>query len=182
MCDINPNIRTMPKSPAKAPIIYKSGFPLSLYLFLSFPIVSSGIFVFYQLSILALLINLPVAMLLFYTFFCRHSSKIEITAKNEMRITYFFPWDKNVLINLTKFKYIDYARGFYNPFDERTLGYSSLFRKCYDLLIVSDNINDSQIEIKVNTKLLNFHKLIRFLKKDNKLFLIKLKNTKAFIW
>lgn len=163
-------------------VIYKSGFPLNTWLLVITPILLLFIFLISDLNLLVLVVYLPIALVLFFTFFSRYSCKIEITDTLEMRIVFFFPWNKNISIDLRKFKYADYVRGFYNPFDSRRIGYHSLNRKCYDLLILSDHQTNTEVEIKVNMRIGAFSKIIKCLTADARLQLTKLNITDEIIW
>ena len=99
-----------------------------------------------------------------------------------MNIYYFFPWNKNRTIDLKNFKNMDYARGFYDPFDDRRLGYLGLFRRCYDLIILSNNKGGSQVEFKVNLRMSAFKQIISSLQKVAKINLVKLKSANDIIW
>lgn len=172
----------MSKLTSEGLIMYKSGFPLNTYLLIIAPILLIITSLILQLNIFVLAVYLPIALLLFFVFFSRHSSRIEITNSLEMRIIFFFPWNKNITVDLRKFKYVDYARGFYNPFDYRRIGYLSLLRTCYDLILLSDNITNADIEVKVNMKTGVFSKIIKCLTVDAKLQLIKLKSIDEITW
>lgn len=161
---------------------YKSGYPINSYLLVIMPVILIMVFVTLNLNIAVLTVYLPIAAIIFYIFFSRQSCRIEISEQQEMKVVYFFPWDKNVTIDLRKFKYMDYARGFYNPFDSRRIGYLSLFRTCYDLIILSDNINDAQLEIKVNSRIFSFRKVTKHFQNTTCLQLIKLRSINEIIW
>jgi len=162
--------------------MYKSRYPINVYILLIAPAFLAFISYTYQLNIIALLIYLPIGSLLFYTFFSRYSSRIQIVSRNKMEITYFFPWNKNVIIDLKDLKYINYGRGFYAPFSKHTIGHLSLLRICYDLIILSDNETDAQLEIKINTRMFAFKQLINCLEKDIKLKKVRLKGSSTIIW
>lgn len=170
------------KTYSKSLFIYKSGFPLNTWLLIIIPLLLLAIFLISHFNLFVLAVYLPIALLLYFIFFSRYASRIEITNALEMNIIFFFPWNKNISINLRKFKYIDYARGFYDPFDYRRLGYLSFYRKCYDLIMLSDNTTNSNIEIKVNMKTGAFSKIIKYLTVDAGLQLIKLKSNGEIIW
>jgi hypothetical protein len=172
----------MSKLTSEGTIIYKSGFPFNTYLLIVVPTVLLITFLILQLNIYVLVVYLPIALALFFSFFSKYSSRIEITDTLEMSVIFFFPWNKNITIDLRKFKYIDYARGFYNQFDDRRMGYFSFLRTCYDLIIFSDNKIDAIIEIKVNMRMGVFNKIIKHLKDDAKLQLISLKSIDEITW
>lgn len=163
-------------------IIYKSGFPLNTYLIIIAPVVLIITFLILQLNLLALAVYLPIALLLFFTFFSRYSSRIEITNSLEMRIIFFFPWNTSINIDLRKYRYVNYARGFYNQLDDRRIGYFSLLRTCYDLIMLSDNKANTKMEVKVNLKTGAFSKIIKYLTVDAGLQLTKLKSIDEITW
>lgn len=172
----------MSKLTPKGTIIYKSGFPINTYLLIILPSALIIMFLILQLNIYVLAVYLPIASVLFFVFFSKYSSRIEITDTLEMRVIFFFPWNKNITVDLRKFKYIDYARGFYNQFDDRRMGYFSLLRTCYDLIIFSDNKTNAMMEIKVNMRMGAFNKIIKHLKDDARLQLITLKSINEITW
>lgn len=172
----------MSKLDSTGTLIYKSGFPFNTYLLIIFPITLIIIFLILQLNIYVLAVYLPIALVLIFLFFSKYSSRIEITDTLEMRVIFFFPWNKNITIDLRKFKYIDYARGFYNQFDDRRIGYFSLLRTSYDLIIFSDNQTNAIMEIKVNMRMGAFNRIITHLKDDAKLQLITLKSINEITW
>jgi len=172
----------MPKLTSNGNLIYKSRFPFNTYLLIILPVALIVTFLIQQLNIYVLAVYLPVAVVLFFVFFSKFSSRAEITDNLEMRVIFFFPWDKNIDVDLRKFKYLDYARGFYNQFDDRRLGYFSLLRKCYDLIIFSDNKTNALMEIKVNMRMGSFNKIIKHLRNDAGLQLITLKSVNEIIW
>jgi hypothetical protein len=97
-----------------------------------------------------------------------------------MNIYYFFPWNKDITIDLSNFNSFDYARGFYNPIDDRRLGYFNFLRRCYDLIILLDN--NIQREFKVNLRISSFKKVIHILNKVAKIELVKLRSSDNIIW
>ncbi len=172
----------MPKEPSLQHLVYKSNYPFSIYLLFLLPVIFLLLSIKYELNLWGLLVYLPIFIVLFYIFFSRYSAKIEINDAFEMKIFYFFPWNKDITLNLHTFNRFDYARGFYDPFDDRRLGYLSFLRRCYDLLILLSSNRNIQNEFKVNLRVSAFKKIINILNKDIKIDLIKLKSSGNIIW
>ncbi|GAA4198123.1 hypothetical protein GCM10022289_06370 [Pedobacter jeongneungensis] len=172
----------MSKEPSIQHIIYKSNYPISIYLLIFLPILITLLTVLYRANFFALLIYLPIFVIIFYIFFSRYAARVEINNKFEMKVYYFFPWNKNFSINLSVIKSFDYARGFYDPFDDRRLGYFGFLRRCYDLIMLSANDRNIQEEYKVNFIMGAFKKVINILNKEAKIDLIKLKSSENIIW
>jgi len=84
------------------------------------------------------MMNLPIGMLIYYILFSRFSCKIEINDVNEMDITYFFPWDDDVLISLDDFEKLYVEKGKNSPF-------------CLLRFSNSDECSET-VEVKVNTR------------------------------
>lgn len=163
-------------------MLFKSGFPFNTYLLIIITPILISTFLILELNLYVLAVYLPIALLLSFAFFSRYSSRIEITDELEMKIVFFFPWDKNLTIDLRQFKYVDYARGFYDPFDDRRLGYLSLLRTCYDLIMLSDNKTNSQVEVKVNMKIGTFRQILKCMTVDARLSLIRLNSKNEITW
>jgi len=172
----------MSKEPSLQHIVYKSNYPFSIYLLFLLPIICVLLSIIYKLNFFGLLTYLPVFIILFYVFFSRYSARVEINNAFVMKICYFFPWNKNVIVDLTTVKSFDYARGFYAPFDDKRLGYFGFLRRCYDLVMLFDYNRNFQSEFKVNFRLGSFKELINVLSKNAKIVLVKLKSTENIIW
>jgi hypothetical protein len=86
------------------------------------------------------------------------------------------------VVKLTEYKYVDYGRGFYVFISKRTLGYFSALRNCFDLIVLSESIKQSQLEIKVNTRMFGFKQVIDRLQKLFKLRLVSIRSTEEVIW
>lgn len=172
----------MPETPSLQSVVFKSGFPINTYVLLVSPIIIVLLSVIYDMNLAGLIFYLPAGLLMFYIFFCRYSCRIEISSSGEMSIIYFFPWHKNRIIKLAEYKYVDYGRGFYVFISRRTLGYFSTLRNCFDLIVLSESIKQSQLEIKVNTRMLGFKKLINNLQCIFKIHLVRIRSTEEVIW
>lgn len=172
----------MSKEPSIQPIIYKSNYPISIYLLIFLPIIGILLTIFYKANFFALIIYLPIFLIIFYTFFSRYAARVEINNSFEMKVYYFFPWNRNFSINLFIVKSFDYARGFYDPFDDRRLGYFGFLRRCYDLIMLFESDQNRLKEYKVNFRIGVFKKVINILNKEAKINLIKLKSTENIIW
>lgn len=171
----------MPKKPTIQPIDFKSNYPYSIYLLVILPFTLILLTITYNWNFWALLTYLPILIVLFYVFFARFSARVEINSHSKLHIYYFFPWNKNTILDLKDFRCFDYARGFYDPFNDRRLGYLNLLRKCYDLIIFVNGHNYSK-EFKVNLRIGDFKKIIDILDKQAKLVLVDLKSSDHIIW
>lgn len=172
----------MPETSPLQSIVFKSGFPINTYVLLVSPVVIVLLSLIYNMNLTGLIFYLPAGLLMFYVFFCRYSCRIEILDSGEMRIIYFFPWNKNRVVKLTEYKYVDYGRGFYVFISKRTLGYFSTLRNCFDLIVLSESIKQSQLEIKVNTRMFGFKQVIDRVQKLFKLRLVSIRSTEEVIW
>jgi|GEM_PF-1007485 len=168
--------------PLQLIIGYKSGFPLSQYILFILPILLGLIGVFYKANIIGLLVYLILGFLFFYCFFVRYSCKIVID-NHLMTLTYMAPWNKNLVLDISRYKYFHYGQSFYSFSTSNGLSFNiaTLFY-CNDLLILSDNKTDAQLEIKINTRMFAFKRLINLLEKDMKLKKAELKGSSAIIW
>jgi hypothetical protein len=103
----------MSKTSAVPSVVLKTGFSFNTYVLMISPVILVLLSLIYEVNLSSLIFYLPVGSILFYVSFCRYSCRIEVSGAGEMKIIYFFPWNKNRIINLTEYKYIDYGRGFY---------------------------------------------------------------------
>jgi hypothetical protein len=172
----------MSKEPSIQHIIYKSNYPISVYLLIILPIVIALLTFFYGANFFALIIYLPIFLIIFYIFFSRYAARVVINNFFEMKVYYFFPWNENFSVNLITVRSFDYARGFYDPFDDRRLGYFGFLRRCYDLIMLSESDRNRQNEYKVNFRMGVFKKVINILNKEVKIDLVKLKSAENIIW
>lgn len=114
-------------------------------------------------------------------FFARFSARVEINSQLKLYIYYFFPWNRDEIIDLKDFNSFDYARGFYDSFDDRRLGYLNFLRKCYDLIIFVNTHNQSK-DIKVNLRIGVLKRMVKILHQETKIQLVKLKSSDQIIW
>lgn len=114
-----------------------------------------------------------------FTFFClyvflsRRSGTIEVKA-DEIEIRYFFPWNKPIKIVLSSVSDVDYQKGFYDVFSDKSIGGVFVFPKyCYDRLVFTKNDlqKNTIIQVDINTRRMEFDKVVAILRN-------KLGNTK----
>lgn len=81
-------------------------------------------------------------------------------------VKYVYPWEKNIEINLANVVDIDFEKGFYDLFSDKTRGGLFVFPKyCADRLIlkVRDNKEIDTIYVQVNTRIFEFNKVVKYL-------------------
>lgn len=143
---------------------FKAGYPVSTYILIIVPVVLVFLFLVLGLDIRVPVIYLPIAAIPYYLIFARKSCRIEISG-HEMKVIYFFSWDRDITIDLREFRFLDYSRGIYHPFS----GNSSVVQVCYDLIMLSDNSKRAQIDIRVNIRMFTFRKTIGYLQHKSNL-------------
>ncbi|TDG36116.1 hypothetical protein EZJ43_10575 [Pedobacter changchengzhani] len=170
----------MPKNSTIQPLKFKSIVPVSNIFFFVTPLFFLlTIYLYREINITALLFNFLLGIAIFYVMFARFGCNVLIK-NNEMSIIYFMPWRKKMEVNLNNYKCLSYGRSFYSLSLNNRLGYFSLFRICYDVLILTND--EKKIEIKINTMMFGFMKMISFLKNKIGLKETKPSISKEIIW
>ena len=105
-------------------------------------------------------------MLVFYILFSRLGCKIKI-ADNEVRVSYFFPWNEAVSIDLEDFDTLYYEKGKRRP---------------YDILRFVNSKTDAVIEIKVNMKMFCTPRFLSFMQNEAKLQVVRSDPEQQMIW
>lgn len=133
---------------------------------------------------LGLLFYLILIVIAFYFFLSRYSCKLSIDDYSVLHICYLMPWNKSVHIDLKKYKYFDYGRGFYGFITARKMGYFNLLRYPYDTIIISEDSDFSNniLTLRVNLRVGQFNELINHLKKSEKLKFSDSNGKGGFFW
>jgi hypothetical protein len=148
---------------------FKLAYPVSVYLliFLAF-----GFFVLNRHSIATntsgFLVYLILLVTAFYFFFSRYSCRVTLSDEGIMTVHYLMPWQKTVIVDLKKYTFYDFGRGFYGCSLSNTHGHFNLLRYSYDqLVLASDKTFQKDLKIlKVNLRMGHFKKLLRYFKES----------------
>lgn len=136
---------------------YKTRYPMILY------------FIFICLIIQAVMIfdfpALKIAFYLFLTFFflymllARYACRVKVY-DHEIIAEYFFFWEKDLVIPLSDISGVDFNKGFYDLFSDKTTGGVHVFPKyCYDTLLLK-NQSGAIISVEMNTRIWTFNKVV----------------------
>lgn len=99
-----------------------------------------------------------------YIFLSRYAAKVEIR-EEEILVKYFFFWDKDVSVPRGEIRSIDYEKGFFDLFNDKTISGLYVFPMyCYDKLII--RTQNENIEICVNTRMFMFDRLVVLLQRQ----------------
>lgn len=110
-----------------------------------------------------LLIYSIVLFLILYYHLSRYSCIVKLD-DDKIYISYLSPWLTNESINVKDILDIDYQRGFYNLFSDKTIGGLFVFPKyCNDRMIFYMK-NGTEKIINVNTRIFYFKKIIKLIK------------------
>lgn len=145
---------------------FKSGYPFNVYLIIAIPIILLVTALFHRLNLNGVMTNLPIGVLVFYILFSRLSSKIKI-ADNELQVSYFFPWNDAVNIDLEDFDTLYYEKG---------------KRRSYDLLRFVNSKTNEVTEIKVNMKVFCMPRFLSFIQNEAKLQVVRTDPEQQMIW
>lgn len=110
-----------------------------------------------------------------YFFLGRNACRIVLT-DTELRIKYCFFWEKDITVNLGDIAEIDYERGFYDLFSDKTRGGLFVFPKyCSDRLILKmkNNYSIGVMLININTRAFQFDIILKKLR----LRIVEIKNS-----
>lgn len=133
------------------------------------------------ISTLLLLLHKPILQILFYAIFIflylyvflgRGSCTVEIKGNN-LFVKYIYPWEKNLTFDLFQITNVDYEKGFYDLFSDKTRGGLFVFPKyCADRLILTLRNGDDMdtVFVPINTRIFQFTKIVNnietFIKKN----------------
>lgn len=141
---------------------FESSYPITLYI-LMFALLLQGILLIPGGSIGKVIFYSLLMFLFFYVLLLRFACKVKIK-ENVLEVIYAFPWDKKIVIDLAKVESIDYAKGFYDPFANQSLGGLFVFPKyCYDQLILEVKGEENLLTLNVNTRIFRFDKGFKIL-------------------
>jgi len=118
---------------------------------------------FFQIAFYAVFIFLYL-----YVFLGRDSCKLEIR-DNTLLVNYIYPWEKDIAIDLFKVIDVDYEKGFYDLFSDKTRGGLFVFPKyCSDRLILKMKVDDEvdTVFVPINTRIFEFNKIVKHLKSN----------------
>ena len=94
------------------------------------------------------------------------------------------PWNKNKVVDLKNYKYLDFGRGFYGSLTARTHGMKNLLRYPYDTIILSDkpDFKHDIIILRINLRMGHFNKLLNYFKKIEQLKLVDSDGAGGYFW
>lgn len=143
-------------------IIFRSAYPISVYLLIT-GLLLQGILMDPNGSIGKVLFNSVLIFLFFYLLMLRFACKLKVNGK-VLEIVYFFPWYRNIKVDLATVESVDYAKGFYDPFSSQSLGGLFVFPKyCYDQFIFKIKGEDELLTLNVNTRVFQFDKAFKII-------------------
>jgi hypothetical protein len=144
-------------------IYFESYYPITLYILIS-ALLLQGILLTPGGSIGKVLFYSLLMFLFFYMLLLRFACRLKIK-EDVLEVVYAFPWDKKIVIDLAKVESIDYAKGFYDPFSNQSLGGLFVFPKyCYDQLILEVKGEEVLLTLNINTRIFQFDKCFKTLK------------------
>ncbi|MBN8667467.1 MAG: hypothetical protein J0M30_08175 [Chitinophagales bacterium] len=99
----------------------------------------------------------------FYILLCRNSCRV-VLFKDQIYVNYFFPWEKNIILDISNLVEVDYEYSFFNYFSDKTRAGLFVFPKyCADELKL--NILSygkiEQYSLEINTRMFGFNRLVR---------------------
>lgn len=74
-----------------------------------------------------------------------------------------FPWNKNIQVDLKKCSQFCYQKGFYGTFSGESVGIGGI-NFCFDTIVFKSNNEILESNIKVNTRIFSFDKIIKEIK------------------
>lgn len=141
-------------------LLFSTKYPLNSYLIL--PLTVIQVFFVLDGGLVKTIFYLVVTLFFLYIFLGRHACKVEVR-ENEVYIHYFFFWEKDICVSTNKIMSIDYGKGFYDLFNDKTIGGLYVFPKyCYDKMIITTDTDN--VEVCINTRMFMFDKLVFFLR------------------
>lgn len=144
------------------PIIVTTKYPLNIW-FVFLLVAIEGVFII-DGPIFRTLFCLIGTFFFLYIFLSRYAAKVEIR-EDEILVKYFFFWDKDVSFPIGEIKSVDYEKGFFDLFNDKTISGQHVFPMyCYDKLIIKTK--SETIGICVNTRMFMFDRVIVLLQKE----------------
>jgi hypothetical protein len=127
---------------------------------------------------------LIIIVIAFYFFLSRYSCNLEIDNNSILHIRYLMPWNKDIGIDLKKYKYLDYGRGFYGFITVRKNGHMNLLRYPHDTIILSEkaDFKNNVTILKINLRVGQFNKLLNYLKNTEMLKLTDSNGSGGHFW
>lgn len=119
-----------------------------------------------------------------YLFLSRYSCRLQIDQDDILHIRYLMPWNKNRVVKLKDYKYMDYGRGFYGFVESRKNGHLNLLRIPQDTIVLSDSM-DFKLKVailKVNLRMGQFKELLNYLENVEKLKFADSAGAGGYFW
>ena len=142
----------------------KTKLPISLYIV---NVLSILFFLFFIPSFSEAIVYTSTLYIILYLMFTRHSCRI-LVEDNFIKIKYFYIWEKNINFQIKGKCEIDYKKGFYDFFSDKS--FQNLFNfPIYNfdrILIAFKQPNIDTIYLDVNTRMFQFEKVIKFLSRN----------------
>lgn len=113
----------------------------------------------FDFPILKIAFYLLLTFFFLYVFLARYACRVKVY-DNEIMVKYFFFWDNDLIISLSDVSEVDFNKGFYDLYSDKTSGGLYVFPKyCYDTLFLK-NKNGVIVSVKINTRMLTFNKIV----------------------
>ena len=142
---------------------FDGGFPITLFILIVGLLLQFCVLV--QISNIGKILFYSVfTFVFFYILLLRYACKLKVSS-GKLEIIYFFPWDNNVIVDLSKVESVDFANGFFHPFSNQSLGGLFVFPKyCYDQYIFQIKDKEDLLTVNINTRLFQFGKCFKLIK------------------
>lgn len=97
----------------------------------------------------------------FYIAFGRNACKVTLTTER-LQIKYIYPWEKDITIPINSITQIEYKKGFYDFISDKQRSVYNFPKYCSDLLIIiQKDDKHPNIQIEINTRLLEFNRMLK---------------------
>jgi len=138
----------------------------------------------FQAHATGFLLYILLIMIAVYFFLSRYSCRLQIDQYDVLHIRYLMPWNKNMVVKLKDYKYMDYGRGFYGFIESRKNGHLNLLRIPQDTIVLSDSMDFKHkvAILKVNLRMGQFKELLNYLEKTEKLKFADSAGTGGYFW